>query len=251
MNALIVGTRKQTVLDHLSDVFLLIDDGDLIDRIVLPERKAVTGFDVSQHSFNPLKAIDYRRAVEFVDVLNAVYPEGENTLTKATFEYQLLQALSDKPTTLTALIKDTKNTQYAYQKIQRLLLSPVLERVLNRPTNFSFKGTILARLDRAALGDFDCFVLANLLVSLYPGQVIIPDFGFYAHKGHASLIRQHRLVAGVNSLSEVPQLAQQLLTMDTKIASHSTADDAKTLAGYTGMLPGTNAYNHFIETCIK
>ena len=81
-------------------------------------------------------------------------------------------------------------------------------------------------------------------------NVIIPDFGFYAHKGHASLIRQHRLVAGVNTLSEVPQLAPLLLTIDEKIAAHSTADDAKTLAGYTGMLPGTNAYNHFIETCI-
>jgi hypothetical protein len=250
MNALIVGTRKQTVLDHLSDTFLLIDDGDLIDRVILPERKALTIFDVAEHSFNPLKDIDYRRAAEFVDILKAVYPEGESTLTKATFEYQLLRALREEPKTLGTLIKDTKDTQYAYQKIQRLVLSPVLEHVLNRPTNFSFKGTILARLDRARLGDFDCFVLANLLISQYAGQVVIPDFGFYAHKGHASLIRQHRLVAGVNTLADVPQLAQLLLTIDTKIASHATVADAQVLASYRGLTPGNGHYSQFIAASI-
>lgn len=251
MNALIVGTRKEAVLDHLPDPpFLLIDDGDLIDQVTLPKRTAVTRFDISIHSFNPLKDIDYLRAVQFVDVLKAVYPEGENTLTKATFEYQLLQALKDNPTTLATLIKDTKDTQYAYQKVERLLLSPVLGRVLNRPTNFSFKGTILARLDRAALGDFDCFVLANLLISLYPGQVVIPDFGFYAHKGHASLIRQRRLIAGVNTLSEIPQLAPLLLTISTKMGSHATLKDAELLADYAGILPARGEYHDFIDACI-
>jgi hypothetical protein len=250
MNALIVGTRKQAVLDHLPDTFLLIDDGDLIDLVTVPERRAVTLFDINKDSFNPVKGIDYLRAVQFVDILKAVFPEGENTLTKATFEYQLLQALANKPTTLDKLISDTKDTQYAYQKIQRLLLSPVLERVLNRPTSMSFKGTILARLDRTALSDFDCFVLANLLISQYAGPVVIPDFGFYAHKGHASLIRQNRLIAGVNTLAEVPQLAQLLLTIETKIASHATVADAQVLASYAGLPPGNGHYSQFIAGAI-
>jgi hypothetical protein len=39
--------------------------------------------------------------------------------------------------------------------------------------------------------------------------------------------------------------------IDTKMASHATADDAKILALYEGLTPGTNAYNQFIEDCIK
>lgn len=250
MNSLIVGSRKSAVLDRLPDTFLLIDDGALIDALDIPDRRKVTFFDTARHSFNPVKDIDYLRACAFVDVLKAAFPEGDNTLTKAAFEYQVLDALLDKPKGLATLVKDTKDTAYAYQKVQRLLLSPVLKDVLTRPTNLSFKGTILARLDRAALGDFDCFVLGNLLISQYAGQVVVPDFGFYAHAGHAGLVRQKRLVAGVNTLSEAGGLRQLLLTVDRKVASHSTAEDAKVLALYAGLIPGFND-SDFIATCIS
>jgi len=247
---LIVGTKKDAILEHLPHTFLLIDDGELIDAYNRPARKAVLDFDVSEHSFNPLKGMNYSRATNFVEVLKAVFPEGENTLTKATFEYQLLAALTSKPTRLATLIRDTNETQYSYQKIQRLLISPILENVLTRPTNISFKGTILARLNRAELGDFDCYVLANLLISQYRGPVIVPDFGFYAHKGHASLIRQDRLIAGINTFDEVPELKSTLLLIEKKIASHCTAADAEILAQYEGLLPGTNKYNDFIAKSI-
>jgi hypothetical protein len=253
MNVLILGTRKDAVLDHLSHPFLLIDDGELIDAVELPPRKSVTAFDFRKHSFNPLKHINYQRAREFVNILDVIFPEGQGTLTRKNGNFILLNALLKEPKTLDTILfpksNDPAHTE-AYQKIQTLLLSPVLKDVLNRPTNVSAKGTLLARLPRAELGDFDAFVLGNLLVSLYPGQVVLPDFGFYAHASHVSLIRQNRLVAGVNSLAEVPAFQSQLLLIDKKIASHATSDDAKVLAAYEGLLPGTNAYNHFIDSCI-
>lgn len=73
------------------------------------ERCAVTRFAPAVHAFNPLKDIDYRRATELVDVLKVAFPEGENTLTKASFEYQVLEALLDSRQSLSTLIKDSKD----------------------------------------------------------------------------------------------------------------------------------------------
>jgi hypothetical protein len=248
MNALIVGSNKQPLLQYLPRRdFLLIDDGPLIDAWDLPRHRV---FDVAKHSFNPLKDMDYRRAREFVGVLDAVFPEGESTLTARRSRFQILEALLAKPRTLDRLISDTKDTEDAYQKIRTLLLSPVLERVLNGGTDFSIDGTIVARLDRAVLGDFDCFVLANLLVSQYQGTVVIPDFGFYATRFHVSLIRQNRLVAGINSFDEVQDLKSQLVLIETKVGSRCTPDDAEILAMYAGITPGTNGYNDFIQARI-
>ena len=38
MNALIVGTNKNPVLEYLPETFLLIDDGPLIDTLKIPPR---------------------------------------------------------------------------------------------------------------------------------------------------------------------------------------------------------------------
>lgn len=253
MNTLIVGRDKSPVLSTLPDTFLLIDDGELIDQVEhIPHRKIIE-FDIAKHSYNPLAKMNYVRAREIISILNAVFPEGENTLTKAAFNYQLLEALSAKPRRLAKLIPDTKDTQYAYQKIQTLLLSPVLYDVLCRPPHFKFdiRYPIVVRLDRAKLGDFDCFVLGNLLIQQYNGQIVIPDFGFYSSPHHTSLIRQGRLIAGINSLDEVPlKMRQQLLLIKDKAAKHCTAADAEILAQYAGLAPATNAYADFIQKCI-
>jgi hypothetical protein len=252
MNALTVGFDKTPLLHYLPKQFLLIDDGPLIDQLDLPHTKAITFFDVDKHTFNPLKDIDYRRAREFLGVLDAVFPEGANTLTKRYSNFQLLTALLSRPKRLDRLIADTKETQDAYQKIQTLLLSPVLSRVLNNPTNMSFKGTIIARLDRAVLGDFDCFVLANLLISQYAGTAVIPDFGFYASPFHVSLIRQDRLVAGISTFEEVPTMKHQLLSIHTKVASHASSDDAEILALYcSGFRRGSEGFASYVEQAIR
>ena len=117
--------------------------------------------------------------------------------------------------------KSSPGHVWAYDKISDLLVSPILERVLNRGNTLSFSGTILARLNRAELGDTDCAALAHFLISRYKYTVVVPDFGFYGRKSHISLIRQNRLIAGVNFLDESP-LKNELLLIDKKSASRCT-----------------------------
>ena len=141
MNLLIVGTKK-TILEHLPNSFLLIDDGSIIDAFQIPKHRKITVFDYQKHSFNPLKKIDYKRAREFLDVLDAVFPEGENTLTKKTSNFILLNALLSKPKRLDHLIypsSDSAQTD-AYQKIKPYYSPQSLTASLTRPTNFPLKG---------------------------------------------------------------------------------------------------------------
>jgi len=254
MNAIVIGADKAPLLDCVpSSGFLFIDDGPLIDALPLPPRRKVTYFDASKHHLNPLNGMDYRRAREFVSVMGAVFPEGKDTLTRKNSDFVLLNALLGKTTRLDKLLKQSKDpaAQDAYQKIETLMLSPVLRSVLCRPTNFSLRGIVLARLDRAVLGDFDAFVLASLLISQFEGQVIVPDFGFYGREHHISLIRQDRLVAGVTTLSELSApLRQALLTIPEKIASRATYEDAEILARYAGLVPRSNGHRDFITAAM-
>ena len=250
MNRLVVGRDKSTLLDSLPHNFLLVHDET---DIPLPKRRKVTHFDVSQHSFNPLKNISYLRAREFVEVINAAFPEGQNTLTRRAATTALLEWLLSKPQNLERFpraSRDDVGLKDAGDKIQTLLLSPVLHRVLCNPTNVSFQGIVLARINRAELGDFDAFILGNLLISAYKGQVVIPDFGFYGRAHHTTLIRQNRLIAGVNFLDESP-LKKQLLLIEDKIPSRCLPEDAETLASFVGLRPHTNEYNDFVEECVR
>ena len=86
MNQINVGLSKK--IRYPNGGFLLIDDKV---RRIKPRHphEAVRVFDHKKHSFNPLKNLDYRRARDFLAVINAAFPEGENTLTRknATFTY--------------------------------------------------------------------------------------------------------------------------------------------------------------------
>jgi hypothetical protein len=113
-------------------------------------------------------------------------------------------------------------------------------------------GIVVARLDRATLGDFDAFVLGSLLISMFEGQVILPDGGFYLREHHISLIRQGRLIAGITTLSEVSEKEQQaLLTIPDKTASRATYEDAFILANYENIEPRTNEHKGFIEDALR
>lgn len=256
---LILGTDKtDTILEHLPRRFLLIDDGMIADELTFPKHYKVTRFDFSKHSFNPLKGMDYQKARQFITILDAVFPEGANTLTKKNSNFILLNALLEKRKPIDNYLdkfispsRDPAQTD-AHQKIQTILLSPVLNRVLLNSTNFSFEGILIARLDRATLGDFDCFVLGNLLIANYAGTVVVSDFGFYGTPAHTQLIRQDRLIAGLSTLDEVPRpLQQQLLLSPPRIACGTTYDDAETLAAYAGIPKGIIRYGDFIEEAMR
>jgi hypothetical protein len=65
------------------------------------------------------------------------------------------------------------------------------------------------------------------------------DFGFYGREGHVSLIRENRLIAGLNTLQELaPKLRQNVLLTKDKVASGATVEDAETLARYERLVPG-------------
>src|SRR5205085_127629 len=146
---------------------------------------------------------------------------------------------------------DDEKDADALATISEVLFSPVLSQVLCNPTNFSFKSSVIARINRAELGDFDAFVLALLLIGQTKGQVIVPDFGFYGRPLHASLIRENRLTAGVNTLVELPlQLRQAVLTIKDKQGSGCTYEDALVLATYAGLIPGVSNHTTFVEQLV-
>jgi hypothetical protein len=207
-------------------------------------------FDPFKHSFNPLKDMNYKKARQIADVLYTIAPQGENTLTVRNGKRALLKALRSA-NRLDRVTGDEEVTGM----VEDLLISPLLSRVLCSTGNqFSFNpnSTILARINRAELGDFDALVLGLFLISHFDGQITVPDFGFYGREAHVSLIRENRLIAGVNSLSELPpRLRSSVLLIADKEASGVTFEDAQTLADYARVLRGTNAYNAFIDQVMQ
>jgi hypothetical protein len=80
----------------------------------------------------------------------------------------------------------------------------------------------------------------------------VPDFGFYGREAHASLIREGRLIAGMNTLQELPpKLRQASLLIEDKEASGATIDDAEILAAYARLKRGTVGFDaYFRRDCI-
>lgn len=239
MNHIFIGLNK-TVPTPKRGLFIH-DDVPAISRARI--------FDPAKHSFNPLKDITYLKARALADVLYTAYPQGENTLTVRNGKRTLLTALlaADR---LDRVEGDPEVTGM----IGDLLQSPVLKNVLCKPTNFSFapNSLILARINRAELGDFDALVLGLFLIGHFKGQIVIPDFGFYGRDAHVSLIREERLIAGINFLSELtPKLRNSALLIEDKVAGGATFEDAETLANYARLPRGTNAYNAFIDQAMS
>jgi hypothetical protein len=193
--------------------------------------------------------LDYRKARALADVLYTAFPQGDNTLTVRNGKRALLKALLSA-TRLDKVDGDEEVTGM----VDDLLQSPVLKSVLCKPTNFSFSpnSLILARINRAELGDFDALILGLFLINHFKGQVVVPDFGFYGRETHVSLIRENRLVVGVNFLGELsPKLRNATLLIEYREASGALFDDAVVLAQLAGLRPDhsrdENPYNTFID----
>jgi hypothetical protein len=221
----------------------------------VPDVPQARVFDPLTHSFNPLRNIDYRKAREIADIIYTAYPQGENTLTVRNGKRALLRLLMQKPKRLDALPASRERDDAgaeARAAVADILMSPVLQKTLCNaaPPAFSFntRSVILARINRAELGDFDALVLGLFLIAQFKGQVVVPDFGFYGRDVHLSLIREKRLIAGVNFLAELPvKLRNGALLIEEKEASGATFDDARTLAAYAGLQEGTVAFNDFVQ----
>jgi hypothetical protein len=238
MNKMYVGFSKNIELPKGG--FLLIDD-EVRD---IPRSRV---FDPLKHSFNPLKDIAYKEARELAEVLYTVHPQGEQTLTVRNGKRAMLPALLKAK----RFDKMGANGEEVDGIVSDLLASPVLRRVFCSSAKFNFNPNtpIQARLNRAELGEFDALVLGLFLIGHSKGQqLVVPDFGFYGRDAHASLVRENRLVAGLNTLSELlPKLRQNVLLIKSKVPAGTTLEDAEVLAGYSGLIRGTNGYNTFVE----
>ena len=94
MNALHIGFEK---LVSPPEKGLFIHDE-------IPDIELATVFNPKKHFFNPLKNIDYRKACDLVSIFTALFPSGENTLTKEGVPDVLLEALLEKPKKLSELL---------------------------------------------------------------------------------------------------------------------------------------------------
>lgn len=253
LNKLFVGLNKAVQLPKRGYLFI----GDEVPDI--PQARI---FDPLKHSFNPLKNIEYKKAREIADILYTVFPQGENTLTVRNGKRALLKLLMERPERLDALPPHEKHDDAADEArsaIADILMSPVLRKALCNvsPPAFSFnpRSIILARINRAELGDLDSLVLGLFLMAHFQGQIVLPDGGFYLRDCHTRLIREGRLITGCNSLSELPQKIRNSLPLfNERIPSRTLAEDAETLARYAGLRPdplrAENSFNDYVKAAM-
>jgi hypothetical protein len=198
--------------------------------------------------------MDYRKAREFAAI---VYGEqGQTTLTARNGKRALTRLLmtADRLDKLKAGKSDEEKEAVAI--IDDLLISPLLRSILCKPTSFSFRAgnppsSIIARLDRPDIGEHDARILGALLISQFKGQIIVPDFGFYARSFHTSLVREGRLIAGVYTLSELDEKLRHQCLLHETIPLQCTWDDAQTLARYEGLVPSTVGYGDYVSAAMS
>jgi hypothetical protein len=214
----------------------------IIDEPIL--KWGVKVFDPAKDGLNPLP-MPYREAREFAA---AVFPDkdlmtyrnGRRVLTRLVMNADRLDRLK--------YTKDDDD-QEASGAVEDLLLSPLSRTALRKsiPRWFYSGASVMVRLNRKEIGDDDAKIIASIRISQFKGQIVIEDFGCYARPFHTSLIRENRLIAGVFTLTELDdKLRQMSLLMETEAAG-CTYEDAEVLAKYDGHVPGTNAFNAFVQ----
>jgi hypothetical protein len=236
--------------------FLFIHDA--LPRI--DHRRPLT-FDPRRHSFNPFPDCSYLSAVYFIEVLDALFPRGGSTLTKDMGLDLILTTLlsSRSPSLRTLLPKPNKLSSpghlWAYSKLQRIFLSPILSRVFD-PSRHQFTfhphRPILARIDKQDLGDFDAKFIALMLIAYYKGQLVIPDYADYALDSHIRLIQQKRLIAGINHFAELPtRLRAAMMLIPDKTPAGALYDDAALLAKFAHLRPDPTRTDNDYEKYIR
>lgn len=214
----------------------------------IPDVPLARVFDPRTHSLDVFKGMTPRRARELAELLYTAVPEGQNTLTVRNGKRNLAPILRDAKSFTGAL---TAADDEARAMLEDLLFTPELRKPLtgaNRIFKMHEHSLILARLNRAEIGDFAALVLGFILISIHNGPIIIPDFGFYGREAHINLIRENRLIAGVNFLGELPlRLRQALLLVKDRTAKGALYEDAVLLAQFRGYVQHTNEFNDYVR----
>lgn len=249
INRFIVGTRDKTsALAPDGTSFLLIDHGPTADAFAEAYKRAKI-FDTTR-GLNPLpmNEIDAR---DFARIIFG--SEGKDTLTVRNGRRALVRMLMtgkrfDK-------LHGTKSDadKEALAAIDDMLLSPTLRKMFrkNTPRWFTAGPPIIARIDPSVIGDDAAYLLGNILMAIYPDQLIVREFDFYARDAHVRFIRQKRLIAGVERLSDLPEkLRKKCLTMPT-VGLGCVYPDAVELAQNARLRPDplreNNTYEEYID----
>lgn len=248
MNTLFVGSQRKIDPPKRGTYLFIADD--------VPNVPSAQVFDPITHSLDPLNKISERQARDLAHAIYSAYPEGTSTLTVRNGRINLAPAL------LEADRFDLIKTED--EEIQRikddLLFLPVLKHALCGTKHvFALKRhtVVLARLNRKEIGEFPALILGLVLMTMFKGQIIVPDLGFFGRDIHTSLVRENRLIGGCDYLDQLPlHLRRSLLLLTDKDGAGSLYrrvlyDDAVTLAKFAGLRPDnlreTNDYNTFID----
>lgn len=234
MNALYVGLNAKIPAPKKPCLFIHDD---------IPDVPLAKIFDPTKHSLDVFSKMTPRRARELAELLYTAVPEGQNTLTVRNGKRALAPILRDAE----RFDRIKTDDDEARAMLDDLLFIPELRKPLTR-TDKTFPlrkhSIIFARMDRKEIGDFAALVLGLILIGMYKGQLVIPDFGFYGRDSHASLVRENRLIAGINFFDELPdRLRKTVLLIKDKTASRALYEDAVLLAKFKGYTPNTNAFN--------
>jgi hypothetical protein len=243
MNKLFVGFDR--VVEPVKGC-LFIDD----EIPEIPDKFRPKIFDPKKHHFNPLRNITKKKARDISKILYAASPQGENTLTVRNGRRALAKALLRAKR-----LDEVEGDEEVTGMIDDLLFTDEARKVFcNQGKGFDFdtKSVILARVNRAELGEEDALTLGLFLMLEYPGQIVVPNFGFLGRDIHVSLVDQNRLIAGLNTLAELPpKLRQAVLLIKDKEGRGATAEDADTLAVYNSRFPrGTNEFNAVVAAAM-
>lgn len=248
----------------------------LIDADPPPLPRDGRTFDPRKDRFNLLDDFhtpdpDYndKKARQFAEVAYTAYPQGATTLTtkygKPALKDMLLEHTRlDK---ITVTDKTKLGVMDAKMMVDDMLASPVLKRifcgltpdgkVIGQP-NFFYKpnSVIHARINRAELGPFPARILAWVLMSNYPGPIIVPDGDFYLRDAHDFLVLEDRLITGVRQLKNLPPLLHdEILVLSDIVTARTTFRDAEELAEQFGYRDDytrkDNEYTRFIADCMS
>lgn len=280
MNRLLIGAADKT--DLLLQLFAENFSGLFIDPtgLVAPALADCIPPDLTEHTcyletnfgFNVLDVPDELKVTvvrSLVAVFDALYPSGENTLTRSNASFLLANAvrvlldnnatlldlnrlLSDKAyrsqcvrNCTDAFVRDNwatiEETDYrsAYAFLQAKIgdwfIDPTLRSILGHHSTFSLEKDkiVIVNLDRAKIGDITARLLGSLLIARSVGEVYIHDFGFFATEHFASMLPQERFTLSLNFLDELPpKLRQAVLGIEDKFVYRTNPKDAETLAFY-------------------
>ncbi len=218
-----------------------------------PEPKdGIKIYDPEKHGLNPLP-LKYPANREFA----AGFWPDKDLMTYRNGRFALARLVMKANKIENLYYGRSDSDKEAKMVIDDVLLSPLLKKAFRKqmPRWFFSDSPIIVRLNRKEIGDEDAKIIFNILVLKANRQIIVKDFGFYAREHHARLIREERLIAGVNTLSELPEtLRDRMMTMP-KLGSGCIYLDALKLAEDARLRPDplreNNDYDKFINEVME